>query len=411
MKRDIDALLRERGLSAALILRGETPNPTFRFMAGPPAAHITSAILVCRPGQKPHLVHAMMERDSAEATGFELSDFGAHGFRKILEDEGSRDRAMARLLSKVLDGLGVKGPVLVNGFGEVGRSYHMINRLRELAPDISIAEDEDLGLFDRARATKAPDEVDAVRSVAGVCGRAFARVREVMGGGRLDGGKLKDSEGWVTIGRLRREIRRVFFEADLEEPHGNIIAMGRDAGVPHNVGNDRDVLEEGRSIVIDLYPVQAGGGYYFDVTRTLCVGRASSELKEIHSLVREAVDKTVDALTPEAPARIYQEKVCDLFEQRGHRTIRQDEKLQEGYIHGLGHGIGLEVHERPNLGGPSQNKDRIALGSLFTVEPGLYYPSRNIGVRIEDVVYARPDGSFENLTQIPYELEVAPASA
>ena len=411
MKRDIDALLRERGLAAALILKGETPNPTFRYVVGPPGAHITSAILLWRPGQKPHLVHAMMERDSAGETGFELSEFGGHGFRKILEDEGSRDRAMARLLSNLLSGMGVKGPVLVHGFGEVGRYYHLLNRLREWTPGIEIAEDEDLGLFDRARATKEPEEVDAVRLVAAACGKAYEKVREVIGGGRLEGGKLKDAQGWVTIGRLRREIRRVFFDANLEEPHGNIIAMGRDAGVPHNAGNDQDVLVEGHPIVIDLYPAQAGGGYYFDVTRTICVGRASQELKDLHSLVREAVDRTVDALAPETPARMYQEKVCDLFEARGHRTIRQDERLQEGYIHGLGHGIGLEVHERPNLGGPTQNKDRIAPGSLFTVEPGLYYPSRNLGVRIEDVVYARPDGSFDNLTDIPYELEVAPASA
>ncbi len=411
MRKDVDDLLRERGLAAALILRGETPNPTFRYLAGPSAAHISSGILVWRPGQKPHLVHGAMERDSAAATGFELSDYGGHGFRKILEEEGSRDRAMVRMLAKVLGELGVRGPILVNGFAEVGRYYHILNRLKESLPGIEFAEDEDLGLFERARITKEPGEVEAVRSVAKACAQAFARVREIIAGGRLEGKKLKDNQGWVTIGRLRREIRRIFFEAGLEEPHGNIIAMGRDAGVPHNTGNDADVLEEGRPIVIDLYPVQAGGGYFFDVTRTICVGRASAELKEIHSLVREAVERTVDALTPEAPARIYQDKVCDLFEERGHKTIRQDEKLQEGYIHGLGHGIGLEVHERPNLGGPSHGRDRIAPGALFTVEPGLYYPSRSLGVRIEDVVYARPDGSFDNLTDIPYELEVAPASA
>src|SRR2546428_13752012 len=81
------------------------------------------------------------------------------------------------------------------------------------------------------------------------------------------------------IWRLRREVGRVFFEAGLVEPHGNIIAMGRDAGVPHNEGNDKDVLEEGRPIVVDLYPAQENGGYYFDVTPTYCVGRAPQELK------------------------------------------------------------------------------------------------------------------------------------
>jgi len=77
-------------------------------------------------------------------------------------------------------------------------------------------------------------------------------------------------------------------------------------------------------------------------------------------------------------------------------------------VHGLGHGIGLEVHERPSLS-TAGNPDPILPGSLFTVEPGLYYPSRGLGVRIEDVIYAREDGTFENLTNVPYELEIAPA--
>ena len=411
MKRDVDNLLRERGLSAALVIKGEIPNFTFRYLVGPPAAHLSPGILVWKPGQTPHLVHGMMERDSAAATGFERSDFGAHGFRKMMEEEGSRDGAMARLLAKVLSEMDVRGPVLVHGTADVGRYYHVLNRLRSLAPQIEIAQDEDLGLFELARATKDPEEIAAVRTVAAACGRAYERIRSVIGRGHLEGTKLKDAEGWITVGRLRREVRRVFFEADLEEPHGNIIAMGRDAGVPHNQGDDADVLQEGRPIVIDLYPAQSGGGYYFDVTRTLCVGRAPAELRELHATVREAVERTVDGLAPEAPARMYQEKVCDFFESKGHRTIRQDERLEEGYIHGLGHGIGLEVHERPNLGGTPQNRDRLSPGTLFTIEPGLYYPSRQIGIRIEDVVYARPDGTFENLTPVPYDLEVAPASS
>jgi Xaa-Pro aminopeptidase len=409
VKHDIDVLMRERGLAAALVLKGEFPNPTFRYVAGPPAAQLSAGLVVLRPGATPFLVHGGMERDAAEETGFEKADFGAFNYSKILETEDSPLRAYARLLERVLDRLGVTGPVLVGGILDVGRGYHILNRLRELAPGIELVEDTDPGLFLRARITKDSDEVAAVRAVAEVCARAYARVREIIQGGRLVGAKLKDDAGWVTIGRLRTEIRRLFFEAGLDEPHGNIVAMGRDAGVPHNKGNDADVLEEGKPIVIDLYPSEGGGGYYFDVTRTICVGRASAELKEIHAIVREAVDRTMEGIHDGAPGRVFQDKVCDLFESRGHRTIRQDERLEEGYIHGLGHGIGLEVHERPNLSGNAANKDRIEAGSLFTVEPGLYYPTRGIGVRIEDVVYLSPEGAVENLTHVPYELEVAPA--
>jgi Xaa-Pro aminopeptidase len=406
MKRDIDQLMTERDLSAAIVLQGEHQSPTFRYLTGP-RAHLRG-IVVWRPGQKTYLVHHAMERDSAKATGFELGDYGSLGWMKILEQEGSQVKATARLIQTVLDRLGIRGRVLVEGVVQLGVYYHILNHLRDIKADIEIVEDQDPSLFELARSTKDPEEVKTVRTVAAACERAYARIREVVSGAKLQGKKLQDSEGWVTIGRLRREVRRIFFEAGLVEPHGNIIAMGRDAGVPHNEGNDEDVLEEGRPIVVDLYPAQENGGYYFDVTRTYCVGRASQELKELHALVHEAVKRTVDRLALGTPGRVYQESVCDLFEEHGHPTIRQDERVQEGYVHGLGHGIGLEVHERPRLSAAT-NPDVILPGSLFTVEPGLYYPSRGLGVRIEDVIYAHPDGTFENLTHVPYELEIAPA--
>jgi Xaa-Pro aminopeptidase len=409
MKRDIDTLLTERRLAAAVIIKGEHPNPTFRYAVGPAAQHLGTGYLVLRPGAKPHLLHGGMERDAAAQTPFERSEYGDWGYAKIREKEGSPVGASARLLQTLLQHLGVSGDVLFSGVLDVGQSYHTLERLREYLPGIRIAADTDPGLFHLARLTKDDEEVAAARAVGDVCTRAYARIEEIIRGGRLEGKRLKDAEGWVTIGRLRRETRRIFFEAGLEEPHGNIVAMGRDAGVPHNVGNDADVLEEGKPIVIDLFPVEAGGGYYHDVTRTICVGRAPAELRELHSLVREAVDKAVESLHVGASGRTYQELVCDLFEARGHRTIRQDERIEEGYVHGLGHGIGLEVHERPNLSGSAANQDRIEPGSVFTVEPGLYYPSRGLGVRIEDVVHVKQDGTIETLTHVPYELEIAPA--
>lgn len=409
MKRDIDALLTERNLAAAILLQGETPSPNFRYLTGA-HGHLTGT-LVLRPGRPPFLLHAAMERDSAAKTGFELADFGALGYRRMLEEEGSSNKAMARLLATVLERLDVQGRVLVAGVDDVGRYYHILKRLAKRAPRIEIVEDEPQGLFESARATKDADEVGAVRAVGAVCERAFARIRAVLGGGRLEGKRLRDDEGWVTIGRLRREVRRVFFEEGLSEPHGNIVAMGRDAGVPHNEGNDADVVEEGRPIVIDLYPAQANGGYFFDITRTYCAGRAPDELRGIHADVLEAVERTMEALAPGTPARTYQDQVCSFFESKGHRTIRQDERLIEGYVHGLGHGIGLDVHEKPHLGGTVHNRDLILPGSLFTIEPGLYYPSQGLGVRIEDVVYAREDGAFENLTRVPYDLEIEPAGA
>lgn len=410
MRSDIQTLLAERDLAAAVVLKTEHPNPVFSYMVGP-GGHITVGLLVLRRGAKPHLVHGAMERDAARATGFETSDYGQRGYRKIAVEEGGPTPTEARFLDETLRDLGVTGRIVVEGIGPLGRYHHVLRRLQERRPDLQIVEDRDPSLFVQARVTKDESEVAQVRKVGAVCARAYARVRDVIRGGRLDGGRLEDANGWVTVGRLRQEIRRVFFDAGLEEPHGNIVAQGRDAGVPHNSGNDADVLQEGASIVIDLYPAQPGGGYYFDVTRTYCVGRANDDLRAVYACVLDSLRDTIGALKVGASARSYQERLCDFFEKHGHATIRQNDRIEEGYVHGLGHGIGLEVHERPNLGGPPSNPDVLEPGSLFTIEPGLYYPSRGLGVRLEDVIYTRPDGTFENLAeQIPYELEIAPAS-
>lgn len=410
MRSDVDRILADRNLTAAVLVKAEHANPAFSYMVGP-GGHLSHGFLVCRRGKKPHLVHASMERDAAAATGFETSDLGQRGYRKIAAEEKGLTPTEARFLDELLRDLGVTGRVVIDGIGPFGRYHHVLRRLEERRPDLEIVEDTDPSVFVLARLTKDDAELAAVRKVGAVCGDAYARVRAVMGGGRLEGGKLKDAAGWVTIGRLRQEIRRVFFEAGLEEPHSNIVAQGRDAGVPHNEGNNEDIVKEGAPIVIDLFPSEPGGGYFFDVTRTYCAGRANEDLQSVFGCVRGALDDVLGALTIGASARSYQDRTCDYFEKHGHPTIRSNDRTEEGYVHGLGHGIGLEVHERPNLGGPPSNPDRIDPRTLFTIEPGLYYPSRGLGVRLEDVIYARPDGTFENLAEhIPYELEVAPAS-
>jgi len=77
-------------------------------------------------------------------------------------------------------------------------------------------------------------------------------------------------------------------------------------------------------------------------------------------------------------------------------------------VHGLGHGVGLAVHEPPRLGGPPSNLQKIESGMVITIEPGLYYPSRGMGARIEDLVFVHADGRCENLTPAPYDLEIEP---
>jgi Xaa-Pro aminopeptidase len=93
-----------------------------------------------------------------------------------------------------------------------------------------------------------------------------------------------------------------------------------------------------------------------------------------------------------------------LFEAKGHPTIKSNPQTQDGYVHGLGHGLGLHIHEYPRFSLIASESDRLVPGVVITVEPGLYYPDRNMGVRLEDTIWVRPDGHMEILAEYPLDL-------
>jgi Xaa-Pro aminopeptidase len=107
---------------------------------------------------------------------------------------------------------------------------------------------------------------------------------------------------------------------------------------------------------------------------------------------------------PGALCRDYQVRTCELFEAMGHPTLKSNPQTETGYIHSLGHGVGLNIHERPWFSMRATDSDVLAPGSIFTVEPGLYYPDRGLGVRLENTVWVRPDGQMEVLAEYPMDL-------
>jgi Xaa-Pro aminopeptidase len=99
--------------------------------------------------------------------------------------------------------------------------------------------------------------------------------------------------------------------------------------------------------------------------------------------------------------RDLQETTCDLFEAQGHMTIRKDPLSDQGYVHSIGHGIGLNIHEDPFARPPEAV---LKPGVIVTIEPGLYYPDRGMGCRLEDSVYVHQDGRMEILAEYPLDL-------
>jgi Xaa-Pro aminopeptidase len=193
-------------------------------------------------------------------------------------------------------------------------------------------------------------------------------------------------------------------EHGLEEGSGMIFAIGRDAGIPHSRGEDSDILELGKPIVFDLFPRAQGGGYFHDMTRTFCLGFAPPEVKHAYEQVMFTFNQVMQELAVGEKAGRYQDLTCDLFEEMGHPTIRSNPSTVEGYVHSLGHGLGLEIHASPRF--RSYLPDTIECGQVFTVEPGLYYPERGFGIRIEDTIYVDDSGAFHSLTSFPKDLVI-----
>lgn len=165
--------------------------------------------------------------------------------------------------------------------------------------------------------------------------------------------------------------------------------------------NKEGILFEKKPIIIDIYPRSSNKRYFSDMTRTVVRGKALPEIKKIYNTVLAAQELAIKKVKPGIKGNELYKIVLDYFTNCGYKTERKG-KVAQGFTHGLGHGVGLDVHEIPELN--SSSKDVLKTGSVVTVEPGLYYPEIG-GVRIEDLVVVTKNGC-ENLTRFEKVLEI-----
>jgi Xaa-Pro aminopeptidase len=205
----------------------------------------------------------------------------------------------------------------------------------------------------------------------------------------------------LTVAEVKAAMSVVFAE------HGTtadefIVAPGAQGAVGHDMGSGP--VPPGVPVVIDVWPRDNESFMYCDMTRTFVVGDVPDDVRRWHGLCKDALDRSVAAIAEGATGRAVYDAACDVFEAAGEPTQRTKEPgkaLADGFFHGLGHGVGLEVHEEPGLG--LAGTDTLRAGDVVTVEPGCYRRGYG-GVRLEDLVLVTADGA-ETLTRYPYDLE------
>jgi Xaa-Pro aminopeptidase len=255
--------------------------------------------------------------------------------------------------------------------------------------------------FADRRRVKNEAELEGIRRAQKAAEAGMGAAKEILGRAERSNGSLTVDGEPLTVELLKAEMRRVFTEQGTTSDDF-IVSHGAQTAIGHELGSGPIAPDE--PVVIDVWPKDPESGCYADMTRTFVVGTPSDEVAEYHRLVKEALDRSLEATKAGVPGVNVYNLVCELFEEAGHKTSlskKTGEVLDSGFIHGLGHGVGLEVHEAPALGRGGSGK--LLAGDVVTLEPGLYRAGYG-GCRLEDLVLVTEDGA-ENLTDFPYDLE------
>jgi Xaa-Pro aminopeptidase len=256
------------------------------------------------------------------------------------------------------------------------------------------------GAFFQERERKTSAEVGKIVAALRVTEAGMAEAIKVLRASEAGAGrKLLYRGAPLTSERLRGVIDATIVQAGGVAMH-TIVAGGEQACDPHETGHGP--LRADEPIILDIFPRVQQTGYFGDLTRTVVKGKASEAVRRLYATVLEAQKLAFDKVRPGVPTAEVHRAVQDYFGSQGYRTGKRGGRM-EGFFHGTGHGLGLEIHEAPRMG--PRSVGNLLPGHVVTVEPGLYYPGIG-GVRLEDVALVT-EGRARNLTRIEKVLELA----
>jgi Xaa-Pro aminopeptidase len=376
-------------MTDVLIHADTTRSPTMRHEI--PLAIPDPFLYVEHDGRRFVVITAFeRERLGAVAPDIEALAPEQFGSDELLRAGTPYDKAQLEVYTRALRDIGVADAVVPSRF-----PLELADHLRANGVTLRLERE----LFEDRRRSKTDVEIAGLRRAQRACEEALDVARAMLRDARGDGVLQHEGEP-LTCERIKAKMQQVFVGRGAIADEF-IVAHGAQGAVGHDMGSGP--ISAGESVVFDLWPRDTETAVYTDMTRTYVVGDIPDEIREYHRLCKEALDRTTEAAKPGVNGRDLMQIACDLFAEHGYPTQltkKPGEVLDSGFFHGLGHGVGLEVHERPWM---SVVGDDLVPGDVITLEPGLYRAGYG-GVRLENILLVTDDGA-ETITQYPYGLE------
>jgi Xaa-Pro aminopeptidase len=337
-----------------------------------------------------YVVMSDLEIDRARKQAPHLHVLSLSRYQRKLRDAGTKRPGIPDVLAALLRQKGIRRVVVPQSFSYGLAADLQRRRLRVAARP---------GSFFPEREFKSAAEVKKISAALLMAEIGMAEAIEVLRRAKIGkAGRLLYHDVPLTSEKLRAVIDTAILQAGGLASH-TIVAGGNQGCDPHEGGYGP--LRANETIILDIFPRSQQTGYFGDITRTVVRGRASEAVRKLYDTVFRGQKLAFQKMRAGVPTKQVHHTVQEFFEHEGYRTGRYNGRMQ-GFFHGTGHGLGLEIHEAPRVGPNSAGT--LKPGQVVTVEPGLYYPEIG-GVRLEDVALVtrtRP----RNLTRFEKVLDI-----
>jgi Xaa-Pro aminopeptidase len=400
LKKDLDSILEKKGGKALLHYSESYKDANMYYLTGFLAPD--PFIYLKKTDEPPLLLVSTMEHPRAkkESSIKEVKSYEEYGYTKIVKSSPDPNLGFAKFIATVAKKELGKGTVIcVPPNFPVSAADSLRSEGLTIKPMFDVVE--------KARETKELRELEAINATQVVVEEATKKIINLIADADVDknGTLLHQEDGKkksLTVGKIKAICGRHFVEKEIVPEQPLIVACGPKGSDPHYDGVSDDLLKANQPIILDIPPRNLRTRYWSDMTRTVVKGKASKEVKRMFETVLEAKNAVMDAIHAGVLGSEMQNLCFDIMEKAGYATIREGKQIVKGYTHGLGHGVGLEIHEMPRMSEfyPFPLEEH----NVITVEPGLYDPEIG-GVRIEDIVEVTKKGC-NNFTKMEICLEI-----